>query len=66
MPQELDGSYKFCGGTCTDKSLPDRLFYCEQQSMKVFTTKDEIKRELYTYGPLMADMWLYEDFMSYK
>ena len=32
----------------------------------MFTTLVEIKTELYTNGPLMVDMWLYEDFMSYS
>eukprot|EP00347_Sterkiella_histriomuscorum_P009809 403339807 len=55
-----------CNYRCDDKSLEYKKYGCKYNSMKILTTYEDIKEEIYTNGPVMVGFVVYDDFSSYS
>jgi cathepsin B len=64
MPyQDIDTT---CSFKCIDPTKQYTKYYCKSGSLKILSDYEEIQRELFTNGPLMVGLSVYEDFTSYK
>jgi cathepsin B len=55
-----------CTHACTADGESYDLYKCKAGSLKLLTSKEEIKEEIYTSGPIMASFTVYEDFYYYS
>jgi Papain family cysteine protease len=55
-----------CTYRCSDLDYEIEKYYCKVGSLKVLTTREEIKAELRENGPLMMGLMIYEDFLNYE
>ena len=64
MPyQDVDTSCQF---KCINPTKEYTKYYCRSGSLKILSDYEDIQRELYTNGPMMVGLSVYEDFTSYK
>ncbi len=55
-----------CHFQCDDPSVPYEKYYCKQGSLKILTDRHEIQNEIYTNGPVVVGLFIYEDLYSYR
>ena len=64
MPyQDIDTS---CSFNCINPEETYTKYYCKTGSLKIFSNYEEIQRELFTNGPMMVGLSVYEDFTHYE
>jgi len=61
-----DGSNKRCPYRCDDKSTEYKKYGCKYNSMRILTSYDEIKEEIYLHGPVMVGFEIFDDFDNYS
>ena len=57
---------EMCTYRCYDPFSKYDKYYCKTGSMKIETTHEGIKKELFQNGPMMMGLQIYEDFMNYS
>lgn len=56
-----------CNYKCDNgESTAQLRYYCKVGSLVIATTHEQIMQELYTNGPMMVGLLIYEDFMNYE